>query len=401
MPKQRHIRDGIYQGEDGFQYYSFRFKGKKHQGPTGYESRKKAIEFKRDLIARLAAQKAELAPPDAPDILVEGLWKAWKKGIGKDVSEAHKKRVARDWELHILPALGKTPAGSVTTPLAKKLRTDYLEAPSLRNLHQKKKPGVKRIQGPRSNAGANHLMAHLSLVYGWALEEELITTIPFKVRPLTEQEPVRHFLQLEDVEPFLAALDRITQAGAQRKAGKHPKKPVDALHVRIAVRMMLYCLLREEDAVGMKWRWFGRGFRTYTPGDTKGGEATTLPVPPTVRPLLALLKERASKDCPWVLPAEDGEPHRPQFTRKAIVAAGEAIGVYGLTPHRMRGTGATLMARSGASELVIQKAGRWKHVETVRPYVKIVEEDLRAAQTKAFNLSPTTVPQKKKAPEVE
>jgi integrase len=396
VTKKRHVRDGIYQAGNGYQFYTFRFKGEKYQGPTGYESRKKALEFKQDLIAKLAAQKADLAPPDSPDILVEGLWKAWSEGIGKDVSAAHKARVTRDWELHILPELGKMKAMAVTTPVARKLRKAFHEGLSLRNLHQKKRPGEERKQGERKASGANHLISHLSLVYGWCVAEELIESVPFKLTPLPEQEPVRHFLTLEDVDPFLAALDRITQAGAARKAGKKPKKPTDALHVRVAVRMMLYLLLREEDAVGMKWEWFGRGFRTYTPGDTKGYEATTLPVPVHIRPLLAQLKERARKHCPWVIPAEDGEPHRPQFTRKAIAAAGKAIGVHGLTPHRMRGTGATLMARAGASERLIMKAGRWKSEGPVRRYVKIIEDDLRKAQEKAFDLSPTTVPQKRK-----
>lgn len=393
---KRHIEDGLYRGEDGLFYYSFRFQGKKRQGCTGRESKTQARLFLTELRGKLAKVTVGLEAEEPSSTTVADLWKAWKKGIGKDVSEAHKARVSRDWELHILPALGKKQASEVTTPVAKKLRTDYLEAPSLRNRHQKKRPGEERLEIARTNSGANHLMAHLSLVFGWGVEEEKIAAIPFKVRPLPEQEPVRQFLRLEDVDPFLAALDRITQAGASRKAGKDPKAPGDALHVRLAVRMMLYLLLREEDAVGMRWRWFSRGFKTYTPGDTKGGEATSLPVPAKIRPMLAQLKKRAPEGCPWVIPAADGEPHRPQFTRKAIVAAGEAIGIHGLTPHRMRGTGATLMARSGASELVIQKAGRWKNIQTVRPYVQIVEDDLRKAQAKAFKISPTSVPPKLK-----
>lgn len=393
----KRIRDGIYQGGDGFQYFSFKFKGKKYQGPTGYESRKKALEFKRDLISKLAHQKADLSPPEAPSLLVKDLWKDWQKDAGRTCSDAHLKRVSRDWDLHILPALGELKAMDLDTAKARAFRVEYLKSPSLRNQRIRKTKAQEdqpETLPSRTATGANRLMANLHLVFGWALEVEKIGHIPFSVKPLREQEPVRHFLRLEQVEPFLAAVDRLSQAGAARKAGKEPKGPTDALHLRVAIRAMLYLLLREEDALGMKWKWFGADYKTYTPGDTKGGEAVTLPVLESMRPSLAILKKRATEGCEWVLPAADLAPHRGQYTRKLIEAAGKAIGIPHLTPHRMRGTGATLMARADVSAFVIQKAGRWKSLDVVQRYIKILEEDVAEAQAKAFNLSPTTVPQK-------
>lgn len=396
---ERHIEDGLYRGADGFFYYSFRFQGRKHQGCTGRESKSQAKHFLTELRGKMARVTSGLDEPTLPSQTVSDLWKGWLKDAGRTCSEAHLKRVTRDWKLHILPALGNLDAMSLDTAKARAFRVKYLKAPSLRNrAGQEPEPDTKKkVELPgRTPTGANRLMANLHLVFGWALEVEKIPHIPFAVKPLREQEPVRHFLRLEQVEPFLAAVDRISQAGAARKAGKRPKGPVDALHVRLAIRAMLYLLLREEDALGMKWDWFGAGFKTYTPGDTKGGEAMTLPVPETMHPLLAVLKKRAAKDCPWVIPAADGEPHRGQFTRKLIESAGKVVGVPHLTPHRMRGTGATLMARAGVSAFVIQKAGRWKSLDVVQRYVKIIEEDIAEAQTKAFKLSPTPVPQKKK-----
>jgi len=56
------------------------------------------------------------------------------------------------------------------------------------------------------------------------------------------------------------------------------------------------------------------------------------------------------------------------------------------TPHWMRGTMATLMARSGANAFVIKKAGRWKRMDTALRYVQVAEDDAEEAQRKAFDI---------------
>ena len=183
MPeKQRHIEDGLYRGEDGLLYYSFRFKGKKHQGCTGLESKTRARIFLLELRGRIAKIAAGLEVSDTPSLSIAELWKAWLKDNKSTVKASHLERVTRDWELHILPALGKVLALEVTTARARQLRADYLDAPSLRNTHFRKmiEPGVERKLGKRGESGANHLMAHLHLVFGWALENALITLIPLQ-----------------------------------------------------------------------------------------------------------------------------------------------------------------------------------------------------------------------------
>ncbi len=153
---------------------------------------------------------------------------------------------------------------------------------------------------------------------------------------------------------------------------------------------MLYLGLREEEALHLKWRGFSEGYKTYTHDDTKGFEAVALPVHEEILGLLQFLP----KDSEWVLPQPGlGIPHEGQFTKKAIARAGNAIGVVGLTPHRMRGTCATLMARAGVNAFTIKKALRHKDIATTERYVQMVEDDIREAQAVAFAPpSPNTVP---------
>lgn len=375
MPK---LRGGLYRNPGGrFWLYHFRWKGEPYKGSTGKEDRPSAERWLRAFRDSLADAAVGIASQVDP--LLKDLWTEWLK-VHKPpaTSERHRERVSRDWRLHILPVFGDEPASRVTAKDVELFRADYLSEKSLR-----------KTDKPRTNRSANRLVAHLRLVLGWAWKTQRISAHPFTLTPLPELETVRHFLRVDQVDPFLEALDRITQAGMARKLGENPNnRPADALHVRIAVRAMLFMLLREDEALSMRWSGFSGEFRSYTPWDTKGGEATALPVPDDLQALLKIAKERCPDGCPWVLPGDDGEPHRGQFTRKAIKAAGEEIGVHGLTPHRMRGTGATLLARANQNAFLIQKAGRWKDIKTATAYVQLVEDDLRAGLDKAFRRLP-------------
>lgn len=159
---------------------------------------------------------------------------------------------------------------------------------------------------------------------------------------------------------------------------------------------MLFLALREDEALHLRWSGFSEGFVAYTPEQTKTGKATALPVPEDLRQLLAIQRERVDEESSWVLPADDGEPHRAQFTRKAIQAAGAEIKARGLSPHRMRGTAATLMARAGVSAFALMRAGRWKRIETAQKYVHLAADDVRDALESAFSTpAPIESPEKK------
>lgn len=391
--------NGLYRNPGGRMWlYHFKFKGQTYKGSTGHKSKTMARDWLDKFRERLANTVEGFASPEAPP--VEKLWKAWLEEHSTTASSRHVDRVTRDWDLHILPALRGIPVDQVNTERVMTLRRRYLEGESLRNRHQPKPPPREGEQSvptrKRSTIGANRLVAHLHLVLGWCVKVGKIPHVPFRLERLQEQDPVRHVLRLEQVGPFLEALDRITVAGATKKAGKKGKRPGDALPVRIAVRAMLWLALREDEALHLRWSGFSADFRDYTPELTKTGKGTALPVPEELRQLLAIQRTRVDDGCTWVLPAEDGEPHRQQFTRKAIQAAGADIGAPGLSPHRMRGTAATLLARAGVSAFGIMRVGRWARIETAQKYVHLAADDVREALDLAFSRGVTVeLPEKK------
>jgi len=362
--------------------YDFIFKGRRHTGTTGHrnpKSTKLAQEFLNDMKAKLREEERleKLGHRKDPDILTEDLFKEWcQNHQGPNLS-----RVSRDWHLHILPVLGKVKAMEVTTGLTESIRTKYLSEPSKRNAHFGKATGK-----PRSNRTANKLMTHLRLVFGWAFKTDRIPRMPFKkLAELKTQDPVRTFLMPDQVDQFLERLDATSN-----------------LHLRVAVRAMLWLALREDEALHLRWAGFNADFSIYQTWDTKTGTNVPLPVPVPLRELMKELRQGVPAGCEWCLPQTEatgltkkgtpkkakkgtpGLPHEGQYTRKAIERAG-GKDIIGLSPHRMRGSCVTLMARKGANAFVIKKMGRWKRIETALNYVEIIEADLVEAQQKAFN----------------
>jgi integrase len=381
------MADGLRLLADDVWGYDFILAGTRHSGSTGIVKNKTlARAYIEDLKAKLRKELADakLGIKADPIFSVGTLWKAWLENH----TGAHAERVERDWNLHILPTLKDVEVMKVTTAMVEGIRTAYMSGPSLRNAHYaekikakaeaRKKKNPKEAKEvpqakPRTGQGGNKLMTHLCGVFGWAVKTERIPRMPFKqLDELIEQEPVRTFLRKEQVKPFLARVD---------SKGN--------LHQMVAIRAMLYLGLREDEALHMKWTGFDGDRKVFTAVDTKTGKNIPLPVPEDLRVLLKRLRERVPEDCEWCLPAFGApyEPHTAQFTTKPIKAAGKAMGITGLHPHRMRGSMATLMARAGASAFVIKKMGRWKRSETAEKYVQVVEEDLEVAQNNAFDFS--------------
>lgn len=373
--------------KEGYIHYDIVINGRRFCGNTGHKDKKLASTWVADFKARIRREMANEAIGIRPEVnaTCEALLKEWlSHHNGK-----HASNVKADWEHHILPKIRNIPAMKVTAGVLEEIRTAFLKSPFLTNTRGKVAEQIKdkieklRAAGQHvvlkptrrhSNAGANKVLRHLYFVFGWAVKTERIPRLPFcKLKELIEQEPVRTFLRPDQVRPFLAELDSLGN-----------------LPVMVAVRSMLYMGLRESEALKMKWTGFDRDRLTYTAVDTKTGENIPLPVPEDLRNLLTRLREEVPEDCAWVLPScYDAKAHKwkhrySQYTTKAIKRASEKLGITGLRPHRMRGSMATLMARSGANAFVIKKAGRWRRMDTALKYVQVMEEDVLEAQRKAF-----------------
>ena len=359
MASPYRYRDGLARVGQAW-HYRFRLRGTTHQGSTGLSRRADAVLWLRRYRDQLA--NGEMGLATAPS--VKTAWEHWLEITKGKVSEAHRDRARRAFKFHILPVCGELSADAVGNDVVELIRTRYLEGES------------QRLRGgPRTQQGANTLLAYLRMVIRPLIKRGFLRVLPFDVKPLKIQQKVKVFLPYEKVEPFLVAVDRTANA-----------------HQQIAVRAMLRMGLREDEALGMRWEWFQGDLETYTPGNTKGKEAVALSVPDDLRELIRMQKSLS----PWVIPAEpikgkDGivrtGPHRAQFTVKAILRGGVAVGIKGLTPHRMRGTCATLMHRRGVPIKTIQIILRHKKIETTMGYIEVNAEDIQNAMTKTWGAS--------------
>ncbi len=335
-------RNGLV--KNGRVYYChFKHNGKTINKSTGCENYQNAQKWLKVFRDTLALTELNIGPSPT----VEILFHKWLESHIKTSTVSHISRVKGDFVLHILPHIDYLYSDQVNSSHITLIENMYLNTIGPNNKF-------------RTISGANALLRHLRLVFRWGVHQRLIREMPFKIKLHPVQRKPKTFLPKDKIEPFLQHIDSHTRN----------------IHVRVAVRMMVYLGLRESEALGLRWEWFSDDLHTYTPGKTKGKEAVPLPVPDIVVEILSPLPRTSD----WVLPAEDGMPHRAQFTKKAITASGKAIGLPKLTPHRLRGTCATLLSKNGVSTVIIQRMLRHKNIQTTLGYVETDLNDFREAQ---------------------
>lgn len=326
-------------------HYQIKVASVVYHGSTGFQSRRDAedfvLEFKRQKRREAGGLEVDSS------LTVEGLWKLWLEYAARNHSQAHVRACSVYWDRYVLPDLGKLKVQDLRDGHLEKLRDEYRET--------------------HSDRGTNFLVKVLRLVLHWGVDRRLIREAPrVKLVPAADKPIVTVTPEL--LPGFLAGVDE------------------GNWHYSVAVRAMLFLGLREGEALGMTWEKFGPGLKSYRPGDdsssTKTLESLELPVPEALREWLVAVPRDKRKGL--VLPAEDGQPHRQGYTRKAIARGAKAVGLRGLTPHRMRATCATILARQGASAHTIQRALRHKLLETSRHYVDLSTQDVAKVQAEAF-----------------
>ena len=77
--------------------------------------------------------------------------------------------------------------------------------------------------------------------------------------------------------------------------------------------------------------------------------------------------------------AQSGTPYFNRLTAGVVRRAGEAIGISGLTPHRMRTSFVTQLAQTGADLRTIQALGRHRDITTWALYMELGNNSLRKA----------------------
>lgn len=350
--------DGLRLGAGGKWLCRFKLNGRVYQESTGQTNRNAAIKWVNHYKANLA--NGEIGILQSPT--VAQAWEAMIESRTQKVSQNQIDRL-RGAERHFLPALGALHAECVTGDDINRVLKGYLNGDSLRPMNQGEKTKRKHTKH-----GANTLLRILKMPFNFLVQEGFLKRIPWNVTPFEVSEPFRATVPIELAANFFREIDRTRN-----------------LHLMIAVRAMFWMGMRESEALEMRWEGWRWDLAKYTPGtttrdETKGGEAQSLPTEQGLRALIwAVIWQDFDGSKPlggFVLPAEDGEPHRPHFTTKGIQRAGKAIRIAGLTPHRLRASYATNLARTGHGAHHIQKALRHKTLETSQHYVRLGEDDL-------------------------
>ena len=340
-------------------YYQFKFAGEVYRGSTDTAIEREAIAFLEALKTELREKKKRLEVTRRGLPTLYKVYEDWKTEMTSTASPAHMKSVDSYFRLHIAPHLGILKLNQVSTAQVEKCRATYLD-------------------GGGTHGGANSLLIALNALFGWAIRHRLIATKPYAVKKLKVQRKPRPVLPGGLAPKFLTAIDRATN-----------------VHVRAAVRMMVGLGLREDEALTARWEWLDTHRATYTAGKTKGREAVALDVPDW---LLAYLKGLRPKKAEGLMfPAEDGEPHRAGFTRKAVARASKAVGLK-LTPHRLRATFATLHSDAGTAPAEIQRMLRHKNITTTQRYIETGRRGMETAQRRVAEMMNLQAPKQEAKP---
>jgi integrase len=255
-------------------------------------------------------------------------------------SGAHIRSVETFLRLHLY-GLGDRRVSDITTADVERARNEHLEE--------------------RTPATANHWLRVLKLLTLWAVKRGILAASPWRVQMLKVQKKPRPFLPLDVARAFFDAVDDAT--------ARTPAKAT-------AVRLMFGLGLREGETLTARWEWFDWERSTYTPGITKGREAEPVPMPRWLRDYLVPLRQVEG----LVVTKASGQSYGAGFTRQVLGRANAACAIKGITPHRLRGTFATLLSEEGVPIQTIQKVMRHKSFTTTMGYLeKNLDTAVRAA----------------------
>ena len=307
-------------------HYRFQVGGQRVQRSTRLKSR------------RLAEQVAQRAYDDAvmranggkPVPTLTELIDQWMVVYRPISSTAHIRSVDTFRRLHMYD-LGSKAIDSITTA----------DVELARNLHlQNHKP-----------ASANHWLRILKMLAMWAVRREILAAPSWRVGMLKVQKRPRAILPMDAARAWFDAVDA---------AANH------APLIATAVRMMFGLGLREGETITARWEWVDWQRATYTPGITKGREAEPVPMPAWLIEHMRPLR----RDQGLIVVKSDGSAFCPGFARQTIRRANVTCSIKDITPHRLRGTFATLLSEAGVPVQTIQKVMRHKTHATTMGYLE-------------------------------
>lgn len=316
-------------------HYCFTISGKQFKGSTRASDRVTAErvlnEKRREAVLRI--QTGFVEPPT-----VEGLLEQWVTAHSQTLSPGHvlnTKRLINKW---VTPTLGQVRIDRVNTGTV-------LEVQS------------KLLASGRALPTANLLIRTMKLLWNFAIKMNYIEHLPFKVKLLRVQRKPQTIVPASRVQEFLLALDETTQ---------DPQK-------RVAVRLALFCGMRISEVMGLRHEWLDPHRKLITLAKTKGKEARQLPVPPWLWNELDNLPMVLS---PWMFPGPDGNPRSRVFLNQTLELVAKKMGLGKLTPHRLRGSFASLHSEAGTPLRQLQLLMGHRDLKTLLGYLE--ESNLEA-----------------------
>ncbi|VWC40637.1 integrase [Burkholderia lata] len=306
-------------------HYRFQSGGRRRQRSTGETARRRA-----ELVAACAIEDAQRAARGLEPLpTLCGLARQWIVAHELVVSASHLKGMREFGRLHLY-GLADVKIDEISTSLVEAARAGHLAG--------------------HAPATANHWLRLLRLLFRWAVRRKLITEVPWVLKPIKVQRRPRAIL------PARSALDWLGAVDAQGRPA-----------VSCAIRLMLGLGLREAEVRSARWEWIDWERRVYTPGVTKGREAVPVPIPVW---LVDYLLPRCGP-VGLIVTNHRGRAFSAGFASRVIRVANSAAGVEGLTPHRLRGTFATMLSEAGVPVQTIQRVMRHKSVLTTIGYLEV------------------------------
>lgn len=307
-------------------HYRFQVNNKRVQRSTRLRNKAAA-----GAIAEKAyADALERANGGQPVPTLRALAHEWQLTRHPVISTAHARSVDAFVRLHMY-GLGDLAVNDITTARVESARNEHLLT--------------------HNAASANHWLRVLKLIVNWAVKRDIMSKLPWRVSMLKLQKRPRAILPVDVAAAWFSAID----AAGRRQPG-----------IGVAVRLMLFLGLRESEAISARWEWIDWQRATYTPGKTKGREAEPLPMPAL---LVEYLKAMAAPEG-LIAAKRAGDAFPPGFSRRAMRSANGVCATKGITPHRLRGTIATLMSENGVPIQTIQKFLRHKSPLTTMAYLE-------------------------------
>lgn len=333
------FRDGL--AKDGRIYvFRFWFKGRIHKGSTGCQDKDSAALWLKAYRDALSLKTVGISGD--PVYTLKETLDAWVKTHTNTRAKSYVNGVESVIRLHCVP-LHNLPLKAITTRQVEAVVGAY----------------------PGNAGGVAYLLRYLRRLCFWGGLDKL----PYKVRGPKIQENPAPWLDKSQMGAFLDALAAVVKA--QRAGPSNDVVPM--------CRLILALGLREDECLTARVEWLDRVKWICRPGKTKNGKVRILDVPVHLR---AELDARCSGKAHGLLfPGRFGGKRKRGYLLPFVTKAGEAIGLRGLSPHRLRVSWATMMHQAPFNVPLadLQVALGHESIKTTMLYVKTKGEALKTA----------------------